>query len=206
MIVDVHVHTRAPGSRYDPAEVEETIRAARACGIDRGGSCYLNPAHPPDFIQEEIMRCLVRGNLIGIKLLSAVLATDPRLDPILARAAELRKPLLHHAWHKAVDQDRDESTPAHIAHLARRHPGVTIIMAHLGGGGWRRSRAGRVRRLTTRRRARPFRLGLAGPRLLRPEGTRDGRPHHEGGAGAHPRRQRLPHLGNLPLNPTPCNT
>ena len=45
--------------------------------------------------------------------------------------------MLHHAWYKATEFAFNESTPAEIATLARRHPNVNIIMAHLAGGGWR---------------------------------------------------------------------
>ena len=101
------------------------------------GFCYLNPAHDPAFSLAEIERCVARGPLHGLKLWVSVHATDPRLDPIMARAAELGVPVLHHAWYKATGYAFNESTPSEIADLARRHPRVTIIMAHLAGGGWR---------------------------------------------------------------------
>jgi len=99
--------------------------------------CYLNPSLPEAFSQAEIERCFVDGPLVGIKLWISVHADDPRLDPIMARAAELQVPVLHHAWYKATGFVFNESTPAQVATLARRHPDVTIIMAHLAGGGWR---------------------------------------------------------------------
>ncbi len=99
--------------------------------------CYLNPSLPEAFSLAEIERCFVDGPLVGIKLWISVLADDPRLDPIMARAAELNVPVLHHAWYKATGFVYNESTPAQVATLARRHPDVTIVMAHLAGGGWR---------------------------------------------------------------------
>jgi predicted TIM-barrel fold metal-dependent hydrolase len=182
MIIDVHVHTRSPGHRYDPDEIATSIRLARQAGIDHvvqlhnlvghpantegftalspsptvvqqsndlamrivaehpdfySGFCYLNPAHESRFILAEIERCVVAGNLRGIKLWIAVHATDARLDPLMQRAAELEIPVLHHAWYKADGQTGNESTAAEIADLARRHPRVSIIMAHLGGVRWR---------------------------------------------------------------------
>lgn len=101
------------------------------------GFCYLNPAHEHDFTLAEIERCVVNGNLRGIKLWIAVHATDPRLDPLMQRAAQLDIPVLHHAWYKADGQTGNESTAAEVADLARRHPRVSIIMAHLGGVRWR---------------------------------------------------------------------
>lgn len=182
MIIDIHVHTRSPGNRYDPEEVATSLRLARQSGIDHvvqlhnligrsldaeryspvnpspadvqqsndlgmrivaehsefySGFCYLNPAHDPRFVLDEIERCVVDGNLCGIKLWVAVRATDTRLDPLMQRAAELDIPVLHHAWYKADGQAGNESTAAQVADLARRHPTVTIIMAHLGGVRWR---------------------------------------------------------------------
>jgi predicted TIM-barrel fold metal-dependent hydrolase len=99
--------------------------------------CYLNPSHDPAFMLDEIERCVVAGACSGIKLWVSVHATDSRLDPIMVRAAELDVPVLHHAWYKATEFAFNESTPAEIADLARRHPRTSIIMAHLGGGGWR---------------------------------------------------------------------
>ena len=73
----------------------------------------------------------------GIKLWVAVHATDPRLDPIMERAAQLGIPVLHHSWYKMTEYAYNESNPAEIADLARRHPNVNIIMAHLAGVRWR---------------------------------------------------------------------
>ena len=98
------------------------------------GFCYLNPANPPSFTEDEIDRCIVRGGMRGIKLWVAVKATDSRLDPIMSRAQSLSVPVLHHAWYKHTEYVYNESTPAEIAHLAARFPGVTIVMAHLSGG------------------------------------------------------------------------
>ena len=99
--------------------------------------CYLNPSHDVDFLQDEMERCLVDGPCSGIKLWISVKADDSRLDPIMAKAAALGVPVLHHAWYKATEFVFNESTPAEVATLARRHPDVTIVMAHLAGGGVR---------------------------------------------------------------------
>lgn len=99
--------------------------------------CYLNPAHDVAVLEAEIQRCLIDGPCVGIKLWVSVHADNPRLDPIMARAAALGVPVLHHAWYKATGYVFNESTPREVATLARRHPNVTIIMAHLAGGGVR---------------------------------------------------------------------
>ena len=127
----------------DPQEAD--LVASNDIGIelvrrhpDRFASfCYLNPSLPVEFSLAEIDRCIANGPMAGIKLWISVHADDARLDPIMERAAELHVPVLHHAWYKATEFAFNESTPAEIATLARRHPSVDIIMAHLAGGGWR---------------------------------------------------------------------
>lgn len=139
----VYLFNLADSGGYDPTPAD--VRRSNDIGLRLVaehpdfflGFCYLNPAHDPAFIDEEITRCVVAGPLCGIKLWVAVHATDPRLDPIMGRAAALGVPVLHHAWYKTTGYAFNESTPAEIADLARRHPRTTVIMAHLGGGGWR---------------------------------------------------------------------
>jgi predicted TIM-barrel fold metal-dependent hydrolase len=95
------------------------------------GLCYTSPLHGDEAIRE-IDRCIGAG-MRGIKLLTACAMSDERVDPIAARAAELRAPILQHAWYKRDGQTPDESTPADVAALAARHPKTMIVMAHLTG-------------------------------------------------------------------------
>lgn len=120
---------------------DHTLAAVRSAPDFFAGLCYLNPAHGAAFCLEEIERCVVRGGMVGLKLWVAVNARRPELDPILERAVELGVPVLHHAWYKTTQHVAEESDPSDIADLAARHPRATIIMAHLGGGGWRGVRA-----------------------------------------------------------------
>lgn len=139
----VYLFNTADSGGVDPAP--DDIRRTNDIGIelttrhpDRiSAFCYLNPAHDLSFLEEEMERCLVHGPCVGIKLWISVHADDVRLDPIMTQAAALGVPVLHHAWYKATEFVFNESTPAQIATLARRHPDVTIIMAHLAGGGVR---------------------------------------------------------------------
>ena len=98
--------------------------------------CYLNPCLPDEALAE-LERCILGEGMVGVKLWIAAKASDPRVVPIARRAAELRAPVLQHAWYKVVDASPQESTPADVAVLARRVPEATIIMAHLLGGGQR---------------------------------------------------------------------
>jgi predicted TIM-barrel fold metal-dependent hydrolase len=99
------------------------------------GFCYVNPRYPERALQE-IDRCLEAG-MAGIKLLISCRASDERVDPIAARAAERRVPILQHAWYKTQGQLANESTPADVAILAGRHPETMIVMPHLTGWGER---------------------------------------------------------------------
>src|SRR2546423_7402167 len=84
----------------------------------------------------EIMRCLDAG-MIGIKLAASRRADDPLLDPIAVLALERRVPVLQHIWqHRRRDWPGQEaSDAAELCTLARRHPDVAFILAHIGGGG-----------------------------------------------------------------------
>ncbi|HJQ21317.1 MAG TPA: amidohydrolase family protein [Gemmatimonadaceae bacterium] len=85
---------------------------------------------------DEIERCVARG-AVGIKLLASRRADDALLDPICAAAAKRKLPILHHIWqHRRREWPSQEiSDGADLARLARRHPTVTFILAHIGGGG-----------------------------------------------------------------------
>ena len=84
----------------------------------------------------EIVRCLDAG-MIGIKLAASRRADDPLLDPIAELARERRVPILQHIWqHRRGDWPGQEaSDAAELCTLARRHPDVAFILAHIGGGG-----------------------------------------------------------------------
>lgn len=137
----VELFNFGPGARPSIAEVRTcntcALRAMERMPDFVTGFCYLNPEHNAAFLRDETQRCIADGGMRGIKLWVAVKATDKRLDPVMERAAELDVPVLHHAWYKAAGQGEFESTPAEIADLARRHPRVTIVMAHLTGDGLR---------------------------------------------------------------------
>jgi predicted TIM-barrel fold metal-dependent hydrolase len=85
---------------------------------------------------DEIERCAARG-AIGIKLLASRRADDPLLDPICRLAAEKHLPVLHHIWqHRTREWPNQEiSDGRDLGRLAERHPRVSFILAHLGGGG-----------------------------------------------------------------------
>ena len=106
------------------------------------GYVTVNPNYTSHALSE-IARCLASG-MIGIKLAASRRATDPLLDPICEVARDVGVPILHHIWqHRRRDWPGQEaSDAAELATLARRHPGVSFILAHIGGGGdWQHSLA-----------------------------------------------------------------
>lgn len=111
------------------------------------GYVTVNPNYPPEALAE-IRRCLDAG-MIGIKLAASRRADDPLLDPICRLAAERRAPLLHHVWqHRRRDYAGQEASDAlELGRLASRHPNVSFLLAHIGGGGdWLHSLAA-IRRI-----------------------------------------------------------
>lgn len=99
--------------------------------------CYVT-VNPNDTIHalEEIDRCVARG-AIGLKLAASRRADDPLLDPVVEAAAMHKLPILHHIWqHRRRDWPAQEASDAvELGRLAVRHPGVSFILAHIGGGG-----------------------------------------------------------------------
>jgi predicted TIM-barrel fold metal-dependent hydrolase len=85
---------------------------------------------------DELRRCL-DGGMIGIKLAASRRADDPLLDPICRVASERRVPVLHHIWqHRKRDYPGQEASDAvELCRLAARHPTVSFLLAHIGGGG-----------------------------------------------------------------------
>jgi hypothetical protein len=85
----------------------------------------------------EIARGMARG-AVGIKLAAGRRTTDfAVLDAIAAAAAHYRVPVLQHIWqHRRRDwPNQDASDGVELARLAERHPTVTFLLAHIGGGG-----------------------------------------------------------------------
>lgn len=85
----------------------------------------------------EIERGMARG-AVGIKLAAARRTTDfALLDEIGAAAAHFGVPVLQHIWqHRRREWPNQEASDGvELARLAVRHPTVTFLLAHIGGGG-----------------------------------------------------------------------
>jgi uncharacterized protein len=95
----------------------------------------VNPNYT-EHARAEIARCLAAG-MIGIKLAASRRADDPLLDPVAELARRHAVPVLQHVWqHRRRDWPGQEASDAvELGALARRHPEVAFILAHIGGGG-----------------------------------------------------------------------
>jgi predicted TIM-barrel fold metal-dependent hydrolase len=96
------------------------------------GLVYLSPKHPEASLQE-LERCVAQGPMVGVKLWVAVRCSDPRLDLLIRRAAELKALVFQHTWLKSGGNLPGESTPQDLVELARRHPEVPLVCGHSGG-------------------------------------------------------------------------
>ena len=98
--------------------------------------CFLNPTLGARSAVRELERCVENYRFVGIKLEACNNARDRCMRPVMEAAARLGLPVLQHSW-SASRLPRKlrgrNSDPADTALLARRHPDVTIIMAHLSG-------------------------------------------------------------------------
>ena len=104
------------------------------------GFVYVNPNHVAASL-DEIKRCVRDGPMVGIKLWVARRCSEPELNPIVEAAAALKAVIYQHTWIKTGGNLPGESTPADLAALASRYPGVPMICGHTGGTWWQGIRA-----------------------------------------------------------------
>jgi uncharacterized protein len=81
----------------------------------------------------ELERCVAKGPMVGVKLWVAEHCNVPEIDPLIARAAELKAVIFQHTWFKTGGNYAGESTPTDLVQLAQRFPNVPIICGHTGG-------------------------------------------------------------------------
>ena len=123
---------------YDPSpekmrqENNEVLRAVRAFPERALGFVYTNPKHTQASI-DELNRCVRDGPMVGVKLWVAQHCNAVELDPLIARAAELKALVFQHTWIKTTGNLPGESTPMDLAELAARHPKAALVCGHSGG-------------------------------------------------------------------------
>lgn len=96
------------------------------------GFVYLNPIYVDESLAE-LDRCVKNGPMVGVKLWVAHRCSNKELDPIIARATELKAVIFQHTWLNATGNLPGESTPFDMAALAARHPDAKLICGHTGG-------------------------------------------------------------------------
>ena len=100
--------------------------------------CFLNPVLGERAVMKEVERCVTKYGLKGIKLEISNNAREACMKPVMAAARRFGLVVLQHSWSMVnLKLRRFHSDPADTAFLARRHPDVKIIMAHLTGCGFR---------------------------------------------------------------------
>lgn len=110
---------------------DEVLRAIRKFPDRAFGFVYLNPNHVEASLGE-LERCVANGPMVGVKLWVARKCNAAELDPIIARAGQLKAVIFQHTFYKANGNLPGESTPDDLAELAARHPTVPLICGHTG--------------------------------------------------------------------------
>lgn len=114
-------------------ENDRTMQAAKAFPDRIYGSVYITPALL-DFSLKELDRCVRNGPMVMIGEIEAeVRCNVPDMDPIAQWAIDMQVPILQHEWLKAGGNEPGESTTYDVVELAKRHPKLQIVCAHLGG-------------------------------------------------------------------------
>jgi len=122
-----------------PDDVRHANDAMLEMAADSGGRirawCVVNPNHPARAV-EEIERA-AEGGAVGLKLAASRRCTDPLLDPVIEAAHQREWPVLHHVWQRRRREwpGQEASDAVELGILARRHPRVRFILAHIAGGG-----------------------------------------------------------------------
>jgi uncharacterized protein len=130
---DVLAYGRSPTVEQIRKINDDTGRLMRAFPGEVTGFCHLNPTLGEKEVRQEIERCVARG-FRGLKLEIANNARDACMRPLMEAAQAHGLVVLQHAWSMTKIRQRSFHTdPEDVGTLARRFPGVRIIMAHLTG-------------------------------------------------------------------------
>ena len=111
---------------------DEVLRALAKYPDRAFGFVYLSAKHIERSLAE-LERCVAHGPMVGVKLWVAQHCNVAEIDPIIARAAELKAVIFQHTWFKTNGNYAGESTPDDLVALAKRFPEVPIICGHTGG-------------------------------------------------------------------------
>jgi uncharacterized protein len=114
-------------------ENERTMRAAKAFPDRIYGSVFVAPTLL-DFSMQELKRCIIDGPMVMIGEIEAEARCNvPEMDPIAEWAVANEVVVLQHEWLLAGGNGPRDSFTYDVVELAKRHPKLQIVAAHLGG-------------------------------------------------------------------------
>jgi predicted TIM-barrel fold metal-dependent hydrolase len=146
--------TQHPTPEQFRLENDRVMRAVKAFPDRAYGSVYITPALLAFSIQE-LNRCERDGPMVMIGEIEAEVRCNVRdMDPIAEWAVAHEVPVLQHEWLNARGNAPGESFTYDVVELAKRHPKLQIVCAHLGGN-WELG-------IRTMRGAKNVYAGLAG--------------------------------------------
>jgi len=125
-------HLQNPTPEEQVTKNNDMMAALDAFPSETLGLVYVNPLHVEASLKE-IDRCLKHPRVVGLKLWIACRCNHTRLDPLVRAAAEHHATIHQHVWDKTSGNSDNESRPADLAELARRHPETQFIAMHTGG-------------------------------------------------------------------------
>lgn len=161
-IIDIHGHLGEYGLFHSPKNgADDLVRRLDALGVERlllssnaafasdyrfgndqtaealarhpgrlFGYAVANPNYPEE-TEQELERCLSKPGFVGVKLHPATHdypLDGPGYGPALKWAEARKLPVLVHFWF-----GHPRCGDGHVRHTVSAHPGVRLILAHLGG-------------------------------------------------------------------------
>jgi predicted TIM-barrel fold metal-dependent hydrolase len=98
--------------------------------------CFVSCVYPEEALRE-LELCVEQRGFCGLKLYAACRYDDPRVEPVVARAARYGIPTLLHVTQRRTGESAGQfaSDGREVAYLAQRLPNARLILAHVGGGG-----------------------------------------------------------------------
>jgi predicted TIM-barrel fold metal-dependent hydrolase len=132
MVVCMGMRTVQDPSPEELRQQNDEVLRAVAHAPDRLFGFVFLSAKQPEASLRELDRCVRDGPMVGVKCWLAAVCTEPRLEPVVRRIAELKVPILHHTFFRYGGPWPGESTPADVAALAARHPDVSFLCGHAG--------------------------------------------------------------------------
>lgn len=132
MVVSMGMRMTQDPSPDDLRQQNNDVLRAVARAPDRLFGFVFLSAKQPEASLRELDRCVRDGPMVGVKFWLAAVCTDPRLEPVMRRIAELKVPVLHHTFFRYGGPWPGESTPADVVALAAKHPEVPFLCGHVG--------------------------------------------------------------------------